>query len=91
MNMCQEIKTLRRRLQHNAEEIDRLSMNDIQNEELADLIRSIQKSDHGQQELQSIYREAEETGTGKGDLLRSIWDQDVADIDKFYQDQHSNS
>lgn len=81
--MRQDITTLRAKVKYSAEKIERISMNDIQNDELSGLIQSIKNSNHGQQALQSIFQEAEETGSGKGDILKGIWEQDVSDMSQF--------
>ena len=90
-NMRREIVTLRAQAKSNAQKIERMSVNDEQTEELYELIRSINSCDTGQQALQSIYREAESTGAGKGELLKAIWEEDVTDANGFYQDQQKNS
>ena len=70
--------------------IERIAVSDEQNDKLFELIRSIKKSEDGQRELQSIFREADSTGAGKGDILKSIWEQDVSDMTQFYKDHEQN-
>ena len=55
-------------------------MNGKQNDEIVELVKAINNSDHGQHALQMIYQEAEKTGNGEGDILRGIWEQDVSDM-----------
>ena len=71
--------------------IERMAISDKQNEELFELIRSIKSSEDGQRALQSIYQEADSTGAGKGDVLKSIWEHDVSDVTQFHKDQEQNS
>ena len=89
-NMRREIVTLRTQAKSSAEKIERISMNDKQNDEITELIKSIDNSDDGQSALQSIFKEADEDGAGKGDMLKDIWEQDVSDMKQFYQDQQQN-
>ena len=89
-NMRCEISTLRAKTRSNARMIDRIAVSDEQNDELFELIQSIKKSEDGQRELQSIFQEADSAGAGKGDILKSIWEQDVSDMTQFYKDQEQN-
>lgn len=59
-------------------------MNENQSEELHQL--TINSCDTRKQMLQSIFREAESTGDGKGELLKGTWEQDVSDANQFYHD-----
>ena len=88
--MRREIANLRSQAKCSAEKIERTSMNDKQNDEIAELVKSIDSSDHGQHALQLIFQEADKAGEGKGDILRDIWEQDVSDMKQFYQDQEKN-
>ena len=88
--MCWEIANLRSQAKCSAEKFERTSMNDKQNDEIVELVKSIDSSDHGQHALQSIFQEADKAGEGKGDILRGIWEQDVSDVKQFYQDQKQN-
>ena len=54
---------------------------------IAELVKSIDSSDHGQHALEVVFQEADKAGEGKGDILKSIWEQDVSDMKQFYQDQ----
>ena len=89
-NMRREIANLRSQAKRIDEKIERTSVNDKQNDEIVELVKAIDNSDHGQHALQSIYQEAEKTGNGKGDILRGIWEQDVSDMKQFYEDQKQN-
>ena len=89
-NMRREIANLRSQAKCSAEKIERTSMNDKQNDEVSELVNSIDSSDHGQSALQSIFQEADKAGEGKGDIFRGIWEQDVSDMKQFYQDQKQN-
>ena len=59
------------------------AISDKQNEELFELIRSIKSSEDGQRALQSIYQEADSTGAGKGDVLKSIWEHSLVPRPSF--------
>ena len=89
-NMRKEIAKLRSTCQHSVEKMERVCMSDSQNEELCELVQAISSSDEGQQQLQTIFQEADTVGSGKGDVLKSIWEQDTADMKEFYEDQHKN-
>ena len=70
--------------------IDRLSLTDEQNSEISELVKSIQSSSEGQTELQRIYSEAEQSGEGRGAILRALWENDASDMNLFIADQQSN-
>lgn len=70
--------------------IDRLSLTDEQNFEISELVQSIQCSSEGQNELQRIYSEAEQSGEGRGAILRALWENDTSDMNQFVLDQKSN-
>ena len=91
-NMRTAITKLRTSGQRSVEklELERVCMSDKQNDELCELVKAISSSDQGRQALQTIYHEADEAGSGKGDLLKDIWERDVADMEGFYQDQQRN-
>ena len=88
--MRREIANLRSQDKRSAKKIERISMNDKQSDEIAELIKAIDNSDHCQHALQSISQEANKSGEGKGHILRGIWEQDVSDMKRFYQDQKQN-
>lgn len=89
-NMRKEITRLRGMVQRSSEKTERLSLNDGQNDEMSELVKAIQSSPHGQQALQTIYREAEDSGSSRGELLKSLWEKDASDMGRFYNDQQSN-
>ena len=89
-NMRKEITRLRVMVQRSSEKTERISLNDSQNEEMSELVKTIQRSPHGQQALQTIYREAEDTGCSQGELLKSMWEKDASDMGQFFKDQQSN-
>ena len=60
--------------------IERLSLPDQQNEEIIELVQSIERSDEGRNELQKIFSEAELSGEGRGAMIKKIWDNDVSDM-----------
>ena len=50
-----------------ADVIERVPVNDEQNDDIADLVHSIHSSEEGQRELEKIFAEADETGEGRGE------------------------
>ena len=70
--------------------IERMPINDIQNDEIADLVHSINNSKEGQNELEKIFAEADKSGEGCGELTKQIWEADVDDVQKFLLDQRKN-
>ena len=67
-----------------------MPINDIQNDEIADLVHSINSSKEGQNELEKIFAEADKSGEGRGELTKQIWEADVDDVQKFLLDQRKN-
>ena len=61
-------------------------LDDTQNNELSKPISSIGNSDTGSAILRSIYNEAEDSGQGRGEVLREIWNKSH-DRASFFQDQ----
>lgn len=70
--------------------IERMPINYIQNDEIADLVHSINSSKEGQNELEKIFAEADKSGEGRGELTKQIWEADVDDVQKFLLDQRKN-
>ena len=54
------------------------------------LISAINASDMGTAALNSIYKEAEDSGKGRGEVLKEIWSESH-DRAAFFQDQERNS
>ena len=69
--------------------IERMPINDIQNDEIADLVHSVNSSKEGQNELEN-FAEADKSGEGRGELTKQIWEADVDDVQKFLLDQRKN-
>ena len=67
-----------------AQEVDRLSIPESQSSEIAEIVWTIQNSEQGQNQLQEIFSEADQSGDGRGEILKEIWDQDVSDVNQFY-------
>ena len=70
-----------------ADVIERVPVNDIQNDDITDLVHSIHSSEEDQRELERIFAEADETGEGCGETAKQIWEADVTDMEQFFQDQ----
>lgn len=65
-------------------------MPDSQSSEIAEVVRTIHNTEQGQNLLQQIFSEADQSGEGRGELLKEIWDRDVSDVNQFSQDQKNN-
>ena len=63
-----------------AKMIDRTPVNEVQNDEIANLVNSIHDSEEGQHELERIFNEADGTKEGRGQIAKEIWEADVADV-----------
>lgn len=73
-----------------AQGVDRLSIPDSQGGEIAEVVRTIHDTEQGQYQLKQIFSEADQSGGGRGELLKEIWDRDVSDMTQFSQDQKNN-
>ncbi len=89
-NMCKEITNLRAQVHQYSDKVKRIAVTESQNEDMSQLVQAIQQSQHGQHALQTIYKEAEATGCGRGDVLKAAWEKDAVDMCQFYQDQKNN-
>ena len=83
-------QTIHKKASKKAEAVDRLSIPDSQSTEIADVVRTIHNTEQGQSQLQNIFSEADQSGEGRGELLKEIWDRDVSDVNQFSQDQKNN-
>ena len=57
-----------------AQEVDQLSMSDSQSSEIAEAVQTTHNTKQGQHQLQQIFSEADQSGEGRGELLK---DRDV--------------
>ena len=89
-NMRRAVGDLNMLVKRTVSKIDRLSLTDEQNSEISELVQSIQCSSEGQNKLQSIYSEAEQSEEGCGAVLRALWENDASDMNQFVLDQKSN-
>ena len=83
-NMCQ---TIHKTTSKKAQEVDRLSMPDSQSSVIAEVVQTIHNTEQGQNLLQQIFSQADQSSEGQGELLKEIWDRDVSDINQFSWDQ----
>ena len=65
-------------------------MTDKQGEELAGLINGLEESEVARSTLDSMVCEAENSGEGRGELLRAVWNN-AKEKAAFFKDQQSNS
>ena len=89
-HLCHSMADIGRRATKKSTLVDRQSMPDAQSSEIAEVVRTIQHTEQGQQQLQEIFSEADQSGEGHGELLKEIWDRDVTDMERFFKDQKSN-
>ena len=87
VKMRSEISSLQENAKRSVEKMVYLELNRDNDDEVSKLIRSIVSSEAGQAEIDRILSEAEDTGKGRGLLLKSIWESDVS---KFNTDQATN-
>ena len=57
---------------------------------LGRLYHSINKQIRDSIIYSKIFSEADQFGEGHGELLKEIWDRDVADMEQFFKDQKTN-
>ena len=67
-----------------------VSLTDKQGEELARLINGLEESEVAQSTPNSMVCEAENSGNGRGELLRAVWNN-AKEKAPFFKDQQSNS
>ena len=65
-------------------------MTDTQGEELTKLINGLEESEVARSTLDSMVGEAENSGEGRGELLRAVWNN-AKEKAAFFKDQQSNS
>lgn len=68
-----------------------LDLNHEQSNEFAQLVSAISSSEVGRNELDKIYSEAAGCSEEGSLYLRSIWEDDVSDVEQFNKDQFHNS
>ena len=86
-NLRYELSSARNKIRRLNQRIARIDLNEEQDKELSQLVQCISSSDAGQQELDRIFQEADDTSSGKGAMLKNLWDNDVG---TFYDDQRKN-
>ena len=67
-----------------------VSLTDEQGGELARLINGLEESEVAHSMLDSMVSEAEDSGEGRGELLRAVWNN-AKEKAAFFKDQQSNS
>lgn len=92
-NTSAKVKCLRQRNERLTAKSERYEFEETQAQELACLVKAINEQEDGRAALESMYHDAEEFGgkAGKGELLRTIWKNDVEGFDEFTKDQEINS
>lgn len=65
-----------------------VGLSNEQDMELQQLVGAI--GQNGQSDLETIFREAEDSGEGCGDTLREHWERDVTQRKQFFEDQLKN-
>ena len=89
-SMRKTIKNLQSKTDYYSGKIERLSANEVQNEEIGKLVNAIVSSDNGCQKLDEIYAEANCVKNGLGNQLKEIWKKDCTDWQQFLADQETN-
>ena len=90
-NLRKEVHTVRRQVSNLESKIEHVCVEETQSNEISEIVRSINNCDVGQRSLNKIYREAEESGHGRGELLKKAWERDIMDMEIFQSDQAANS
>ena len=67
-----------------------ITVDDHQTDEMSNLITAIDSTTMGTAILKDIYKEAEESGEGRGEVLKEIW-RESQDRALFFRDQKCNS
>ena len=67
-----------------------LTLDDVHAKEMADIVSHINSNATGRSHLEVIFNEADDTGEGRGALLKALWSE-ASDRAAFYQDQAKNS
>jgi hypothetical protein len=67
--------------------IKNIELCEDQNEDISQLVKLIDTSDNGKKELDRIFQQAEESGIGRGELIKKVWDNDVS---AFNADEQKN-
>ena len=67
-----------------------VTLDDHQTDEMSNLINAVDSSTMGTAILKDIYKEAEESGEGRGEVLKEIW-RESQDRALFFRDQKCNS
>lgn len=67
-----------------------LTLDDVHAEEMADIVSHINNNSSGKSHLNAIFKEADNTGEGNGEVLKAMWSE-ASDRAAFYKDQSKNS
>ncbi len=91
--MRKTIKSLQFKAEYYSKKVERLSTNEVQNEEIGKLVDLIANSEDGRHQLTQICREANgiRIRTGLGDVVKRVWEDDCDDWNQFKHDQETNS
>ena len=84
------IHNLHSKVEYFSKRIDRLSANDVQNNEIGHLVNSICDSSDGNKKLNEIFAEADSVCHGLGCAVKKIWEKDVGDWKEFLENQKNN-
>ena len=90
-HLRQSIADIHRKASEKAKMIDGQSLPNVQSDKICEVVHTIQQTKQGQHHLQQIFAETDQSGEGRGELLKEIWDRDVADMEQFFKDQKTNS
>ena len=92
-SMICKVKNLKEKNQRLLEKINRYDFEEAQAQEISLLVKTINDNDDCRQNgtIDVLCDEAEASGKGRGELLRSIWTIDMNALKEFHTDQEHNS
>lgn len=67
-----------------------ITLDDGHAKEMAEAVSYLNQNATGKSHLDMIFREAEKSGEGRGDILKSMWNK-ATEQAAFYRDQQKNS
>ena len=67
-----------------------ITLDDEHAQQIAEAVSYLNQNATGRSHLDMIFREAEKSGKGRGDILKSMWNE-ATEKATFFQDQQKNS
>ncbi|KAJ7392155.1 hypothetical protein OS493_013527 [Desmophyllum pertusum] len=69
----------------------KIRLNEKENQELSMLVRGIEATDQGREELEKVFEEAEKSKSGRGRTLKEVWKMDQMNEGNFQLTMTSNT